>query len=117
MKSLLTVFLVAVSSLAAGCGISKKDLDDSEKRLEAALSRTTSELERKINDVDVKYANMLALEQQVKNGLGRLDHNTKLLEGANDVMAKLLQAQRNSLKDELNRIEGQLEYLQKQEAK
>jgi hypothetical protein len=114
MKISLTVFLFAVSLVAAGCGgITRKDLDDSERRLEALIARNTAELERKVNAVDAKYASMLALEQQVKNGLGRIDQNAKLLEGANDVLAKLLQARRNSLKEELSRIENQIEVLQK----
>ena len=100
--------------VAAGCGgLTKKDLDDTEARIDAKISKTAAEMDRKVTAVDSKYANVLALEQEVKNGLQRIDHNAKLLEGANEVMAKLLQARRNSLKDELKRIEDQLEVLQK----
>lgn len=114
MKNSWIVSLSVVFLVAAGCSApTKKDLDDSEARFDAKLAKTASELDRKVTAIDSKYANMLAMEQEVKNGVQRIDQNAKLLEGANAVMTTLLQARRNSLKEELKRIEDQLELLQK----
>ena len=114
MKNPWIVSLSLVSLLAAGCGgPTKKDLDDTEARVDAKIAKTAAEFDRKVTAVDTKYANMLAMEQEVKNGVQRIDHNAKLLEGANEVIATLLTARRNSLKEELKRIEDQLDILQK----
>ena len=112
------VVLSLASAALVGCGgPTKKDLEDTEARLGAKIAQSTAEMERKVNAVDAKYANMLALEQEVKNGLQRIEQNAKLLEGANEVDAKMLQAHRNSLKEELKSIEDQLALLQKPDGK
>ena len=118
MKHSLIVFLSVLSLAAVGCGgPSKKDLDDMEARVDTKISKSASDLERKVNAIDAKYASMLALEQEVKNGLQRIEQNAKLLEGANEVDTKMLQAHRNSLREELKSIEDQLALLQKPDAK
>jgi hypothetical protein len=118
MKHSLIVFLSALSLAAAGCGgPTKKDIEDSEARLNTKITQSSADLEKKINGIDSKYASMLALEQEVKNGLQRIDQNAKLLEGANDVDSKMLQAHRNSLREELKSIEDQLAVLQKTDIK
>jgi len=118
MKNYPIVTLFVVSLVAAGCsGPTKKDLDSMEARLDSRIAQTAAEFDRKVTAVDSKYANMLALEQEVKNGLQRVDQNAKLLESSNDVLAKLLQVRRNNLKEELKSIEDQLAVLQKDDAK
>ncbi len=110
MKKL--VFVLAV--VAGGCGgISKQDLDNLEGRINSKLAQENAELTKKINDTDSKYANMLAIEQKVTNGVAKIDANAKLLENANTTMIQILQAQKTALKEQLSSVEGQLEALQK----
>ena len=111
-------FLGLLPLVLVACGNpTKKDLADMEARLQTNIAKSVADLERKVNGVDAKYASMLALEQQVKNGLQRIEQNAKLLETANETDAKMLQAHRNSLKEELRTIEDQLSVLQKVAAK
>ena len=106
------VFVLSV--IVGGCGgISKQDLDSLEKRIDTKLAQENAELSKKINDTDSKYANMLAIEQKVTNGVAKIDANAKLLESANTTMIQILTAQKNALKEQLNSVENQLEALQK----
>lgn len=118
MKISRLAFLGLVPMALAACGApTQKDLKDMEARLQASIQKSSADLERKVNGVDAKYASMLALEQQVKNGLQRIEQNAKVLEAANETDTKMLQAHRNSLKEELRTIEDQLAVLQKVAAK
>jgi hypothetical protein len=102
----------AVALLGVGCGgVSKQDLDNLEQKLDSKISQAAAEMDRKINATDAKYANMLAIEQTVKNGVERIDKNAKLLENANAQMVQILQAQKNALKEQLSSVENQLEAL------
>jgi len=111
MKKFTSVLVVLC---LAGCAdVSKQDLDNTRTGLEAKLSKAVADLEQRINAVDTKYANVLALEQSVKNGLTKIESQGKLLEDANTVMLQIVQAQRNALREQLKSIEDQLEGLNK----
>ena len=92
--------------------------DDPFRGLTAASARrndiAVAQLDQKINATDAKYANMLALEQQVKNGVEKIDANAKLLSEAGKAWLQVLQARRNALKEELRSVEDQLGALQTQ---
>ncbi len=113
--------LAAVLLLSTGCdGASKADLSGLEQRLdtkvgqaETKIAQMAAELDRKITATDSKYANMLAIEQQVKNGMESIEKNSKQLELTNDVVRQLLEAQRAALKEQLASIEEQLAVLKK----
>ncbi len=111
MKKLTAVCVVLC---LVGCAdVSKKDLDNTQAGLEAQLSKAVADMAQKINAVDAKYANMLALEQSVKIGVAKIDSQGKLLEDSNKVMTQILQSQRNALREQLKSTEDQLEGLQK----
>ncbi len=105
---------MAILALSAGCGgISEQDLRGLEGRIDAKISKTASDLDRRITSMDAKYATMLQMEQRVQNGVEKIDANAKLLESANDRMIVILSAQKNALKEQLVSVEQQLEALQK----
>ena len=105
---------VVAAGIVAGCGgISKQDLDNLETKLDAKIAQTAAEMDRKVNATDAKYANMLAIEQQVKNGVEQIASNKKLLENANATMTQILTAQKNALKEQLKSVEDQLDALKK----
>jgi hypothetical protein len=105
---------VVAAGIVSGCGgISKQDLDNLETKLDSKIAQTAAEMDRKVNATDAKYANMLAIEQQVKNGVEQIATNKKLLEGANATMIQILTAQRNALKEQLKSVEDQLDALKK----
>ena len=111
----------AMLAFGAGCGgPSQEDMAKLEQRVESKTSQTetknaqvAAELERKITTTEGKYANMLAIEQEVKNGVETVNKSAKLLEQSNDVIRRLLEAQRASLKEQLACIEEQLEVLKR----
>src|SRR5258705_3242320 len=99
MKTCIVLFSLFC---VAGCAdVSKQDVDNTRLGLEAQLSKAVANLEAKITAVDTKYANMLALEQSVKNGLTKIDSQGKLLEDSNKVMTQIVQAQRSALREQL----------------
>jgi len=96
-----------------GCAdVSKRDVDALGETLEAKIAQAVAGLEQKITATDAKYANMLALEQSVKNGVEKIDANAKLLSEAGKAWLLVLQARRNALKEELRSVEDQLSALQ-----
>ncbi len=113
--------LASLSILESGCGgASKEEMTALEQRLDARAGQTetklaqmAAELDRKITATDGKFANMLAIDQQVKNGVENIDKHAKQLELTNDVLRQLLEAQRASLKEQLAGIEEQLEVLRR----
>ena len=70
--------------------------------------RPASDLERKLNATDAKYANMLALEQAVKNGVEKIDKNAKLLQDSGEAWLQILQTQRNVLREQLKSVDDQI---------
>jgi hypothetical protein len=97
-----------------GCAdVSKKDLDDTRSQLEVQITQAVANLERKINATDAKYANMLALEQAVRNGVMKIDQNAALLETSGKAYLQILQTQHAVLKEQVKTVEDQLEELQK----
>lgn len=109
------LIVLACGSLVGCADVSKQDVDALDAKFEARIAQAIAELEQKITATDAKYANMLALEQSVKNGAAKIDANAKLLEEAGKSWLQLLQAQRNALKEELRTVEDQLEALGKQQ--
>lgn len=113
MRTTHALLVLGALCLVAGCSdVSKKDLDDTQARLEAEIARSIAQVEQKINATDAKYANMLALEQSVKNGVEKIDQNAKLLENAGKAWMQVLQAHRNVLREQLKSIEDQIDALQ-----
>jgi hypothetical protein len=112
MKKMIVAVVALVAGVGCG-GIAKQDLDNLENKLNSKIATGIAEMDRKINATDAKYANMLAIEQTVKNGVQRIDANAKLLENANATMVSILQAQKNALKEQLSSVENQLEALKK----
>lgn len=97
-----------------GCAeVSKKDLDAMRSELEVKITQAAASLERKINATDAKYANMLALEQAVKNGVMKIDQNAALLETSGKAYLQILQTQQAVLKEQAKTIEDQILALQK----
>ena len=111
MRTVVVVF--ALLSLPGCAQVQKEDLSNQRSALEAEIQKAVARLDQKITAVDTKYANMLALEQSVKNGLTKIDSQGKLLEDSNKVMTQIVQTQRNALREQLKSIEDQLEGLQK----
>ena len=113
MKRLLTVSIALLFLVGAGCNaVTPEQLADSEAKIDLKLSQTTADLDRKIVDIDQKYAGMLTLDQKVESGLKKIDANVKLLENANDIIIQLLQGHRNVLREQLKSIEDRLEAFQ-----
>lgn len=97
-----------------GCAdVSKKDLDATRSQLEVEITQAVADLERKINATDAKYANMLALEQAVKNGVMKIDENAALLESSGKVYLEILQTQHAVLKEQVKTVEDQIQALEK----
>ena len=99
----------------SGCGITQVQLDDMEARVGTKIATAVAEIEKKIaqteqriNDTDAKYASMLALEQQVKNGVEKIDKHAKLLEDSGDAWLQILQTQGNVLKEQLKSVQDQI---------
>jgi hypothetical protein len=106
--------LLAIGTLCAvaGCGVSPQQLDDLEARVGTQIAGAVAGLERQINDTDAKYANMLALEQQVKNGVEKIDKQATLLEHSGNAWLEILQTQRNVLREQLKSVDDQIAGLQ-----
>jgi hypothetical protein len=102
------LILLACGSVMGCADVSKQDVDALGVTLEAKISQAVAQLDQKINATDAKYASMLALEQQVKNGVEKIDANAKLLGEAGKSWLQVLQARRNALKEELRSVEDQL---------
>jgi hypothetical protein len=113
----LPVLLGALGVLClVGCAdVSKKDLAETKSQLEVQITQAVADLERKINATDAKYANMLALEQTVKNGVMKIDQNAALLETSGKAYLQILQTQHAVLKEQMKTVEDQLQVLQKKE--
>ncbi len=120
MKNTLALCgVVAALAALSGCdSASKQDLTGVEQRLdtkvgqaETKLSQTAADLDRKITAIDTKFANVLAIDQQVKNAIEDMKAHAKQLEVTNDVLKRLLEAQRASLKEQLASVEEQLAVL------
>jgi hypothetical protein len=112
MMNKLALALVAL--VAVGCNsITKEELSASEARTGVKISQAVTDLEQKLHATDAKYASMLALEQMVKNGVEKIDKNVTLLESANSILVKVLQAQKNALKEQLQTIDDQITALSK----
>ena len=115
--------LVGIAAVCvAGCGITQKQLDDMEARIDTKIAAAITQLERKItqteqkiNDTDAKYASMLALEQQVKNGVEKIDSHAKLLADAGEAWLQILQTQGNVLREQLKSVEDQISSLNPQD--
>jgi hypothetical protein len=98
-----------------GCAdVTKQDLDATKTELEAKIAQAVAEMDRKINATDAKYANMLALEQAVKNGVMKIDENAALLESSGKAYLQILQTQQAVLKEQVKTVEDQIQALQKQ---
>ena len=109
------VLILLACGFVVGCAdVSKQDVDALGVTLEAKIAQAVAGLDQKITATDAKYANMLALEQQVKNGVEKIDANAKLLEDSGKSWLQVLQARRNALKEELRSVEDQLAALQTQ---
>jgi len=106
------LILLACGSVLGCADISKQEVDAQDAKLEAKIAQTAAGLDQKITATDTKYANMLALEQSVKNGVEKIDANAKLLSEAGKAWLLVLQARRNALKEELRSVEDQLSALQ-----
>ena len=108
--------LVGIGALClSGCGVTQNQLDDMEARVGTKIATAVAEIEKKIaqteqkiNDTDAKYASMLALEQQVKNGVEKIDTHAKLLEDSGDAWLLVLQTQGNVLKEQLKSVQDQI---------
>lgn len=105
----------SVTLCLAGCGVAPAQLNDMEARVETKIAAAVAEIEKKIarteqkiNDTDAKYASMLALEQQVKNGVERIDKHAKLLADSGEAWAEILQTQENVLREQLKSVEDQI---------
>ncbi len=99
----------------ASCGVTQEQLDDMEARVGTKIAAAVANVERKIaqteqriNDTDAKYATMLALDQQVKNGVERIDRHAKLLEDSGSAWLQILQTQRNVLREQLKSVDDQI---------
>ena len=109
------VLILLACGTVVGCAdVSKQDVDALGVTLEAKIAQAVAKLDQKITATDAKYANMLALEQKVKNGVEQIDANAKLLSESGKAWLQVLQARRNALKEELRSVEDQLGALPKQ---
>lgn len=98
-----------VAVFVGGCAeVAKKDLDDLEARIGAKIAQSVAEMDTKINATDAKYANMLALEQKVKNGVDAIDKNAQLLQKSGEAMLQILQSYRNLLREQLKSVDDQI---------
>ena len=108
------LILLACGSVVGCADVSKQDVDALGVKVEASIAQAVAGLDQKITATDAKYANMLALEQKVKNGVEQIDANAKLLSESGKAWLQVLQARRNALKEELRSVEDQLSALQTQ---
>jgi len=80
------LILLACGSVVGCADVSKQDVDALGVTLEAKIAQAVAGLDQKITATDAKYANMLALEQSVKNGVEKIDANAEAPQRGREVL-------------------------------
>jgi hypothetical protein len=105
MRILIGVAVVLV--VAVGCGGGPNPEQEGKHKQE--MEQLRLHVDQKIAGLEQKYANVLQMEQRVKNAVEEAEKMSKV----NDVVVRLLTAQQEALKDQLRTVQDLLKEMQK----